>query len=374
MWKLSGGEIIGFGRKPADYIDIEQAKAAFQGIHARYVLVIIDEAAGIPQWLWDAVESLITNENARILAIGNPDDPTSQFAKVCSPGSGWNVIRIDYLDTPNFTDEKVPEYLNDLLTSHTWVEERRKRWGEGSPLWESRVRGRFPQRSTDVLIQPSWISQAQERSLPPAIDDHGQYGVDVARSGLDASVITHRRGNRYRIVFSETGLGDTMRLVGHVHTHVLKPGPAIAATTPIFVDLIGIGAGVYDRLAEQGFNVGGFNSSHKAYDSKRFLNRRAEQYWLLREKFRSGQMDIDPEDEELATQLVSIKWKVNSAGKIQVESKEEMKKRGIASPDRADSLMMSSVEDVVWPEDSSSSNIASSGNESLTGDLMVTEW
>jgi hypothetical protein len=141
---------------------------------------------------------------------------------------------------------------------------------------------------------------------------------------------------------------------------------------PVFIDLIGIGAGVYDRLYEQNLNVGGFNSSHRAFDSKRFLNRRAEQYWHLRELFRTNSIDIDPDDEELATQLVSLKWKVNSAGKIQVESKEEMKKRGLQSPDRADSLMMASVDDAMWP-DAFDSNITSAPS-SITGDLMSAEW
>src|SRR5690606_34556506 len=77
QWKIDGGELIGYGRKPADYSD-----SAFQGIHARYVLVVLDEACGISKELFDAVDALATNENARVLAIGNPDDPTSHFAEV----------------------------------------------------------------------------------------------------------------------------------------------------------------------------------------------------------------------------------------------------------------------------------------------------
>jgi hypothetical protein len=85
-----GGEIVGWGRKPQDLSDAEAAAAAFQGIHARFVLVVIDEAAGVEPWLWDAVDSLATNEQARVLALGNPTDPTSRFAEVCQPSSGWN--------------------------------------------------------------------------------------------------------------------------------------------------------------------------------------------------------------------------------------------------------------------------------------------
>ncbi|WP_262402743.1 hypothetical protein [Actinomadura sp. CNU-125] len=111
-WKLADGEIVAYGRKPADY-----DQAAFQGIHARYVLVIVDEACGIPRSLFDAVDALATNEAARVLAIGNPDDPASHFSEICRPGSGWNIIRIDGLATPNMTAEAVAGHraLADLF-------------------------------------------------------------------------------------------------------------------------------------------------------------------------------------------------------------------------------------------------------------------
>jgi hypothetical protein len=337
QWKLADGELVAFGRKPADYLDVEQAKAAFQGIHARYILIVLDEAAGIPVWLWDAVESLATNQYARILAIGNPDDPASQFAKVCSPGSGWNVIHIDVLDTPNFTGEEVPEYLTELLPSRQWVEERRKRWGVGSPMWESKVRGRFPKTATDTLISPDLILAAQLRDLSSTAFEPGRYGVDVARSGNDESTIYRRRGGTVRREFSRAGIGDTMELAGEVHNRI-EPHKGLV---PAVIDIIGIGAGVYDRLSEQELNVVPFQASEAADNPYKFKNRRAESFWALRELFQEGVVDLDPEDEELAAQLGSIKWKVDSAGRIQIESKEDMKKRGLPSPDRADAVMMS---------------------------------
>lgn len=134
-----GNEIVAYGRKPADYDE-----TAFQGIHARYVLVILDEGGGIPKSLFDAAETLTTNEGSRVLVIGNPDSPLTEFKRVCDPGSGWNVIHVDGLESPNFTAEEVPEEIRDLLLSPTWVAERKKAWGEDSALYESKVRGRFP--------------------------------------------------------------------------------------------------------------------------------------------------------------------------------------------------------------------------------------
>ena len=102
-WKI-GKELVGFGRKPSDY-----SPTAFQGIHARYVLVVLDEACGIPESLWDAADTLITNDSSRILAIGNPDDPTSEFAKICQPNTDWHKICISAFDSPNFTGARLAD-------------------------------------------------------------------------------------------------------------------------------------------------------------------------------------------------------------------------------------------------------------------------
>ena len=132
---------MAYGRKPADY-----DPAAFQGIHARYVLVIIDEAGGVPKSIFDAVDAvdaLATNIDARVVAVGNPDDPASHFATIYKPGSGWHVETISALDTPACTGEEVPAELLPLLVSPEWVEERKLRWGVTSPIYQSKVLGEF---------------------------------------------------------------------------------------------------------------------------------------------------------------------------------------------------------------------------------------
>lgn len=211
-----GNDLVGYGRKPSDYDE-----SAFQGIHDEYVLIVIDEAGGIKRHLFDAVDALATNENARVLAIGNPDDPGSHFARICKGDSDWNVIQIDGLRTPNFNEltvlgrkamesgqlsdaaypltaalmkaeaipfntEAVPPGIRPLLLSPLWVEERIRRWaGVGkdahlemdpdelvdivsrrcatSPLMQAKVRGQFPdQRSTGVLPL-GWVQAAVNR-------------------------------------------------------------------------------------------------------------------------------------------------------------------------------------------------------------------
>src|SRR5262249_50646982 len=151
-WKLDDGTLVGWGRKPAD-----TDQHGFQGIHRRYVLVLLDEACGIPEQLWTAVEAITTGADCRILAIGNPDDPNTEFGKVCNPGSGWNTIRISGFDTPNFTDEPFPDALRPLMLSPEWVEDKRLRWGETSPRYIAKVLGEFPEIGDDTLISPRWI-------------------------------------------------------------------------------------------------------------------------------------------------------------------------------------------------------------------------
>lgn len=330
-WYMNKDELIAFGRKPADY-----DQAAFQGIHALNVMVVIDEAGGVPKTIFDAVDSLATNQRARVLAIGNPDDPTTHFAEICKPGSGWNVIKISAFDTPAFTGEEVPDTLLDLLVSPEWVEERKKRWGEGSPIYISKVLGEFPEISDDTLLTPRMIREAQERETPrDTMPKRGQYGVDVARFGDDFTAIYKAHGGRVRLV-KTMHKADTHETAQFVSFHL-----ALNREDSAYIDIIGVGGGVYDNLRAWGLPVHEFNSSEKAYDNERYGNRRAEAYWHVRDLAEAGELDL-PEhgkDDELIAQLGSIRWKL-MGGRIYIESKEEMKQRGLPSPDRADAVVM----------------------------------
>jgi hypothetical protein len=343
VWKLDDGSIVGWGRKPAD-----TDEHGFQGIHRRYVLVILDEACGVPRQLWTAVETITTNADCRILAIGNPDDPATEFAEVCKPGSGWNTIRISAFDTPNFTDEPVPAGLRPLLLDPEWVEDKKRRWGEASPRYVSKVGGDFPDIGEDVLISPSMILAAQERSLPPG--PYGILGVDVARYGSDRTVIALRRGPVVRVV------GDYSKLATTETTgHVVEKKRAHNAEE-IRVDGVGVGGGVVDQLAEQGHDVMDMQAGASAQDSEHFLNARAEWYWALRQRFEQGDVDLDPEDDDLAAQLGAIKYKYTARGQVQIESKDDMRKRKLPSPDRADAVMLTAgtrppVDDVFEDEE-----------------------
>lgn len=331
-WRLNDQPdgLVAYGRKPSDY-DAD----AFQGIHQRHLLVVLDEANGIPKILWDAVDSIATNEGARVLAIGNPDNPASHFATVCKPGSGWNTIRINGLKTPNFTNEWVPDDVRPLLLSPTWVTERKKRWGVRSPLYISKVLGRFPDVSDETLISPDLIEAAQRATRKK--EGWPQYGVDVARFGDDETVIYRNHGGHVRCVYSAYN-NRTTKTAGVVMRLLREDGYSASAV----VDGVGVGSGVVDHLVEADMPVYDFIGGQAAIDTEKFANSRSEGYWQLRQLFVDYEIDIDPEDDQLAAELGSLLWATDSKGRIQVERKEDYKKRMHASsPDRADAAMYS---------------------------------
>jgi len=359
-----GQELVAYSRKPADY-----DQAAFQGIHAKYVLVLLDEAVGIPKSLFDAVHALATNVNARVAAVANPDDSSSHFAQVCKPGSGWVVKRISTFDTPAYTGEKVPEELMALLVSPEWVEERKVRWGVNSPIYQSKVLGEFPDLSDDTLILPKWIEAAQKRTLErtrrPII------AADIARFGEDETVIMRREGGWIR-VYRAHHKADTMVTAGHIAKAVRDIDDEAGKNDWVraIIDVPGVGGGVVDRLAELNLPLVPYNGGEAPIDKERFVNARAEDYWTLRERFEQGEVDIDPDDDKLAAQLGSIKWGIDSRGRIKIESKDDMRKRGMPSSDRADAMAIA----FAGRANAAPMNVESHAGESITGDPMTKAW
>jgi hypothetical protein len=402
-WKLGVGVgpslEVGIGRKPSDY-----DPSAFQGLHRRYVLVVIDEAGGVPETIFNAVDSLVTNIDCRVLAIGNPDDPASHFAKICRPGSGWNVIHLDALRSPNFTKEelakypevrrlmiregirpskeKIPDRIRPMLVSPLWVDERIKRWGVNSPLFTSKVRGQFPKVTIDTLIPPHLVTAAWYRDLEP-VDTSRSLGVDVARYGMDHTIIVERRGGVVRVV-QDIAKGPTTETAGLVIRHGWTDlGAAVA-----YVDDDGVGGGVVDQLEQDEYPVFPMNGGAR-YDGPEFVkgrgpsngnpgvplfvNQRSWWWWRAKEALEGpsgtggdGWIDLDPADEDLASQLISVKYKINSHGQIEVESKDSMRKRGLPSPDRADAFIMSL--DTRLPQNTGQRFVAQ--GLMVTGDLL----
>lgn len=383
-WKMTVGnkvETVAIGRKPDDY-----NPTAFQGVHAPFVLIIVDEANGVRGQLWEAIDSMLTNQNAKLLAIGNPDDPAGEFFDMCKPNSGAAVIHIAAFDTPNFTGEPMPKDILRQLINRTYVEEKRAKWApswtwteDGSkcvmpadgkledthPFWQSKVLGQFPvQTQEGTLIPLSWIRAAQERTLAATLPNEFALDVGASKDG-DPSCLGHRRGPVFRVLYEERQ-PDTMKTTGKLVQHL---GNAMYGAECAKVDYIGVGRGVVDRAREQGLPVFPIQVGEAAtvmtcmackheWDQARFKTKHqtnallrcpmcnsnlvkpafadllSQLWWAVRTIFEKGDIDIDANDEELASQLLMLTWEPTSKGQIKVKYIDG------PSPNRADALML----------------------------------
>lgn len=379
---ISVEESVAIGRKPSDY-----TPAAFQGKHAPYVLIIVDEANGVRGGLWDAMDSLMANDTSKMLIIGNPDDPTGEFYEACKPNSGFNVIHISAFDSPNFTGEELPEEIKKQLIGKQYVEERRVRWAptwtwtpDGSrcemppdgkledthPFWQSKVLGQFPvQTAAGSLLPLAWIRAAQERTLQ-AIGPN-ELGLDVGASeGGDPSCLGHRIGPVFRVLYEERQ-PDTMKTTGRLLKALADPSIGAERAK---VDYIGVGRGVVDRAKEQNLpvypiSVGEASTIYSCRICKYewdqallvrkrqqtvavrcakcgsdqvwtvFANLLSQLWWNVRTMFEKGDIDIDIADEQLAEELITMTWEPNSKGQTVVKYNDDF-----PSPNRADALLI----------------------------------
>jgi hypothetical protein len=340
-WLSDDGELIGFGRKPADHDE-----AAFQGIHARRVLVILDEACGIPEQLWIAADALTTNDGCRILAIGNPDNPATHFKQVSDPHSSWHKIRISAFDSPNLTGEPVPEDLAELLISRGWAEEKAAEWGTDNPIYISKVLGEFPSQNPNAVVRAEDTAACRlsvDTPRTPAELLPVELGVDVGGGG-DLTVIRERRGIRAgRQWTSQSDRPEDLAPL------VIRAITETGATT-VKVDSIGIGWGLCGELrnrATRGEHTAAIvevNVAEASTQPTKFANLRAQLWWevgrLLSEQRAWDLGSMDDGDRTVA-ELLEPRWAPDTAGRIKVESKDDIRERsGGRSPDRADALLL----------------------------------
>ena len=357
VWKLANGEIVGMGRKPKDGDD-----HAFQGIHRRYVLVVIDEAAGVPEELWTGVEAITTTANSRILAIGNPDDRETTFGEVFEEeryADLWHRIRIPAYSTPNFTGEEVPDPLPDVLLQPGWVTDRRKAWGEDDARFRSKVLAEFPDNSQFGLFGAPLLAKAFiDTDEEVRADGVLILGVDVARYGDDRSVVAARRGRKVWIAdhWKDLDTVATAERVLEIAEGLLRRDDKgrILETVEIRVDATGIGAGVVDTLQAKRVKyarkhlrdawwkviemIGAAKAPTDLGGSTRgYGNARAYWHDQLKHQMRNGRVRL-VEHEDLRDELRACRFRYSS-GKMYIASKDELRRENKKSPDFSDAVV-----------------------------------
>jgi phage terminase large subunit len=322
----------------------------FQGHHALHLLLIVDEASGVDERIYEAAEGFQTAEGAKMLLIGNPTRTGGQFHRAFSQERAlWNRIHISAFDSPNVTGEKVPPHVARALVTREWIENAKSKWGAGA-VYQVRALGEFAEQGPDTVIPLGEIDKAQLRELEAdSRYDRVVIACDVARFGEDETVITERVGQRVRILESYVGrrppestatgaqANDLVETAGRV-AHFAEQHPV--AHVRIVIDDTGVGGGVTDILRRKQWPVTAFNGGEKAFREDQFPNRRSELWFEGRAQMED--LDLD-QDAQLAADLTAPKYTYDLKLRRVVERKEETKKRLGRSPDRGDAVLLTLV-------------------------------
>jgi hypothetical protein len=342
--------LVGEGKKPAD--------SNIHGFHGTHrpdgVLALLDEACGVATSIFTGAEAITTAGFDRTLAVGNPDDPNTEFGRIFDEAQDeWNLITVSAYDTPNFTGEDkelLERYKNEpdklkivyqilgSMPQPEWIESRRRDWGEESPRFLSKVLAQFPKTSVDSLFSGADIETAHNNVIEPQATDFRVLAVDVARYGEDKTVILENFGGRCEVVDVMTAM-DTMEIAARVHKYAVE-----RQVDQVRVDGVGVGGGVVDRLINLSRSVDRtyvvVEMTASAMPPDRTLHRNARAYWYdsAKTQMRNALVQII-ENKELRKELGTIRYMYPN-GILQIESKEDIRRRGDKSPDYVDALVM----------------------------------
>ena len=325
--KLSNGEAFAAASDKPDLIE---------GAHASHLLYVFDEGKAIPPPTWDAAEGALASGDCYALAISTPGEPQGRFYEIHSRKPGYEDWWVRHVT--------LAECVSAARVSPEWAEQRGRQWGEGSAVYQNRVLGEFASSAADTIIPLAWVEEANERWR--TLNDSGQWGeftcvgVDVARGGVDATVLALRYGEAIKEL-RRHNVADTMAVTGHAAA-VLRGHGGKAV-----VDVIGVGAGVVDKLREDKQCVEAFNAGESTDWKDRsgemlFANKRAAAWWNLRELLdpANGHEVALPPDDRLTGDLTAPHWRPSSGGRVMVESKDEIRKRLGRSTDDGDAVVM----------------------------------
>ena len=297
----------------------EENPDAYAGVHNHDgMMVIFDEASGIPDGIWSVAAGFFTEKilDRYWLAFSNPRRNTGYFFETFhGKRDFWNGQMID-ARTVEGTDQAV---YNQIIAEY----------GDDSREARVEVYGEFPATGEDQFISPTLVEDAFKRPKYKDMTAPIVIGVDPARGGMDSTVICVRQGRDIIAIKRYKG-EDTMSVVGHVIDAIEEYKPLLTV-----IDEGGLGYGILDRLTEQRYKVRGVNFGWKAKSPIMWQNKRAEMWGAMKDWLKTASVSAD---RQLKADLVGPMRKTNSAGAILLESKKEMKARGLASPDAADAL------------------------------------
>jgi hypothetical protein len=299
---------------------------AFAGTHEQYVLMLFDEASAIHDAIWETAEGAMTTAGALWLAFGNPTRNSGRFRECWGKfRHRWQTQQVDSRTAKMADQGQIQQWITD--------------YGEDSDFVRVRVRGIFPRSGTLQFISEELLDQAQARTPEGYHGAPRVLGADVARYGDDQTVLLLRQGVHIEHVWAYREL-NTMQVASRV-VEIAERDQLDA----IFIDEVGIGAGVVDRVRQLGWQVIGVNAGAAASEPKRYYNLRAEMWAKLREWLEHGGcLPLHPQ--QLRDDLKGPTYGYAGEMVLQLEKKDDMKARGLASPDFGDSLALTFAQPV----------------------------
>lgn len=328
----------------------EEQAETIAGFNAPFKLIVIDEASGVADAVFRPLEGGLGGKCNVVLMIGNPTKHNGFFYN-SHYGSFRNISDVNSFEVEAGTKAEVYTHPGEWITKRWNAEESEnvnrdhvarmeRKYGRDSNAYRIRVLGLPPNATPDALVPWDWLLRATERDLEPAPDDPLAVGVDVARFGDDLSVIVAGHGMCVESIHDYTKLDgvDIAQFTDH-HFHELWDGKEEYG---VGVDIIGVGSSVYDHLnrftsIQRLYPV---NVAETAADETRFSSLRDEILWNVREEFEHGLVKLPPTSvhgvSELMHEANAVRYAIEPSGRIKVESKKDMKKRGMASPNFLD--------------------------------------
>ena len=305
-----------------------ESAETLQGVHSDHVLLVVDEASGISSAIFEASAGSMSGASAVTLLLGNPVRGQGFFYDTHNKLSkDWKTLRVNCEDSAR--------------VSKDFVDEIASRYGQSSNQYRVRVLGEFPLADDNAIIPRHLVESAVARDVD-GVGGAVTVGVDVARFGSDASAICLRQGNKILGDGVKTKRGlDTMQVVGWIRSELEELKSKNLEIGDVCIDSIGLGAGVVDRLLEEGVDVRGINVGESPSIAGNNLNLRTELWEKCRSWF-EGRDVVIPNDEGLITELCSVNYGFSSTGKTKVESKDDIRRRlgNNSSPDSADALIL----------------------------------
>lgn len=339
---------------------------ALQGIHSKHVLIIADEASGVEDAIFEAGSGSMSDKHATTVMAGNPVRTSGLFFeshhRLSHMWQTWHLCAAPANWPHGIPSDRVaPEY----------VEEQAILYGEESNAYRIRVLGEFPAADDDAVIPYELIASAQNRDIKDHASDARIWGGDIARFGSARNALTVRTTRKVLEILTWEGV-DLMRTVGKIKKK-WDDTPPSQRPVQILIDEIGMGGGVVDRLREMGLPVRGINVGESSTIDDRFMRLRDELWWRTREWLEGKGVALPssepkgPKSPEalLAKELGEPRYSYTSSGKIQVESKDDMRKRKVPSPDLADSLIITFAGEAILAAGKSEMGGGHAWNESL---------